>query len=133
MTGDEVTVLFRPVGKLELDLIHESGFKCFPPRLSHQPIFYPVLNQDYADQIARDWNTKDAASGYLGFVTRFCVKKSFLDRYEIKTVGAQHHHEEYWIPAEDLDEFNANLVGLIEVIAEFRPDDTSVTSSPMES
>jgi hypothetical protein len=28
-------------------------------------------------------------------------------------------HQEYWIPAEDLPEFNRNLVGPIEVIAEF--------------
>lgn len=36
---DEVTVLFRPVGQKELDLIRESGFAAFPPRLPEQPIW----------------------------------------------------------------------------------------------
>ncbi len=115
----EIVVLFRPVGKKELELIEESGFKAFPPRLFHQPIFYPVLNQAYAEQIARDWNTKDEISGYAGFVTKFSVRKEYLDKYSIETVGAQSVHEEYWIPAEDLDEFNQNIVGFIEVISEF--------------
>jgi hypothetical protein len=29
---------------------------------------------------------------------------------------------EYWIPAEDLPEFNANIVGRIEVVAEYHRD-----------
>ena len=115
----EIVVLFRPVGKKELELIEAAGFKAFPPRLFHQPIFYPVLNQAYAEQIARDWNTKDEISGYAGFVTKFSVRKEYLDKYSIETVGAQSVHEEYWIPAEDLDEFNQNIVGVIEVISEF--------------
>ena len=28
--------------------------------------------------------------------------------------------KEYWVPAEDLEEFNDNIVGEIEVIAEYR-------------
>jgi len=120
----EDTVLFRPVGQAELDLIAKSGWTAFPPRLPHQPIFYPVLNEGYAVQIARDWNTKDEASGYVGYVTRFAVASAFLERYECKVVGAA-EHEEYWIPAEDLDELNRNIVGTIEVIHEFRPDGTS--------
>ncbi len=59
---DEVVTLFRPVGQNELNLIKESGYKAFPPRLPEQPIFYPVLNEEYATQIARDWNTKYNAS-----------------------------------------------------------------------
>jgi hypothetical protein len=112
--------LYRPVGQKELDLIRESGFRAFPPRLPHQPIFYPVLNEAYAAQIARDWNTKDEASGYAGYVTRFRVRAEFLQRYDVHTVGNA-RHQEYWVPAEDLAELNANLVGPIEVIAEFRP------------
>lgn len=119
---DESTVLFRPVGQKELELIEQSGFKKFPPRLFHQPIFYPVLNQQYAEQIARDWNTKDPVSGYAGYVTRFRIRSQFLSRYPVKTVGAQSLHEELWIPAEDLDEMHANLIGLIEVIAEFHTE-----------
>ena len=73
MTGKDTTTLFRPVGVKELELIAESGYLGFPPRLYFQPIFYPVLNEEYATQIARDWNTKDEASGYAGYVTRFEV------------------------------------------------------------
>lgn len=116
------TTLFRPVGQKELDLIRESGSTAFPPRLFHQPIFYPVLNEEYATQIARDWNTKDAASGYSGYVTRFRVDSSFLERYPIQVAGNS-RHQEYWIPAEDLAEFNRHIVGTIEVIAEFHGKD----------
>ena len=108
-------ILFRPVGPKELDLISKSGWRAFPPRLPDQPIFYPVLNEAYAIQIARDWNVPASGSGY---VTRFAVRTEFLNRYEIQTVGAT-MHQELWIPAEDLNEMNANIVGLIEVTAEF--------------
>jgi hypothetical protein len=116
---DDGVILFRPVGQKELELIEESGFKKFPPRLFHQPIFYPVLNQAYAEQIARDWNTKDFVSGYTGYVTRFSVRRDFIANYEIKTVGQRSLHEEYWIPAEDLEQMNQNMIGLIEIVAEF--------------
>jgi hypothetical protein len=106
------------VGQQELDLIAASGWRAFPPRLPFQPIFYPVLNEAYAVQIARDWNTQDAASGYAGYVTRFQVRAAFLSHYPVQTVGASIHRE-YWIPAEDLAALNRNIAGLIEVIAEF--------------
>ncbi|HEY9431060.1 MAG TPA: hypothetical protein VI260_06170 [Blastocatellia bacterium] len=111
------TTLYRPVGQQELDLIRSSGFREFPPRLPRQPIFYPVLNEEYATQIARDWNTKSGSR--RGFVTRFQVPTEILRRYEINTVGSS-IHQEYWIPAEDLPEFNRNIVGVIEVIAEYQ-------------
>lgn len=119
--SDESTTLWRPVGEAELALIRESGWTAFPPRLPHQPIFYPVTNEAYAAQIARDWNTRDAASGYVGYVTRFEVRSDFLSRYTPRVVGAS-QHEEYWIPAEDLEELNGNLLGTIMVTAEFRPE-----------
>jgi hypothetical protein len=116
MDGDEELVtLYRPVGPKELELIRASGFREFPPRLPEQPIFYPVRNQPYAEQIARDWNVRDSGAGY---VTRFQVRASFLARYPVQTVGGR-MHQEHWVPAEDLAEFNRNVVGLIEVIAEF--------------
>jgi hypothetical protein len=117
---DAQTTLYRPVGSKELQLIRASGFCAFPPRLPSQPFFYPVLNEEYAIQIARDWNTKDEASGYEGWVLRFEVRNEFLNRYEIHVVGDSNHRE-YWIPAADLREFNCNIVGAIEVIHEFRP------------
>jgi hypothetical protein len=117
--GDEATiVLYRPVGAGELELIRGLRNRGFPPRLPHQPIFYPVLNEEYAVQIARDWNTKDSASGYAGFVTRFHIREKFTRRYPVQTVGNS-IAKEYWIPAEELGEFNSNIVGLIEVIHEF--------------
>lgn len=66
-------------------------------------------------RIASEWNVK--ASG-AGFVTRFEVEKTFLDRYEVHQVGGQTILE-YWIPAEDLDAFNAHIIGPIEVVAEY--------------
>lgn len=113
----ETITLFRPTGKSKLALIEASGFIAFPPRLPEQPIFYPVLNEQYAAQIARDWNAKYNADK-IGYVTRFEVRKDFLEKYEVKIVGGA-THEEYWIPAEDLEEFNRNIVGKIEIIAEF--------------
>ena len=108
--------LYRPVGPKELELIGASGWSGFPPRLPGQPIFYPVTNEAYAVQIARDWNVKESGAG---FVTRFQIDADFLGRYMVQQVGAA-IHKEYWIPAEDLDEFNQHLLGKIEVTAEFR-------------
>jgi hypothetical protein len=119
MWTDEFAVLYRPVGEAELQLIRASGFREFPPRLPEQPIFYPVLNEAYATQIARDWNTKDERSGFVGYVLRFRVRAEFLDPYDVHVVGSSEHRE-YWIPAADLLQLNANIVGAIEVIAEFR-------------
>lgn len=113
------TTLYRPVGQKEFELIEQSGFCAFPPRLPIQPIFYPVLNEEYAVQIARDWNTKDAASGYVGYVTKFEVRTDYLNQYDVQIVGAASVHQEYWIPAERLDEFNQNIIGKIEVIQRF--------------
>jgi len=112
-------ILYRPVGQRELDLIRASGMTAFPPRLEWQPIFYPVLNEEYAVQIAREWNTKDEASGYVGYVTRFRVREEFAKRYPAQKVGGRTAWE-LWVPAEELEEFNRNIVGLIEVVAEFR-------------
>jgi hypothetical protein len=123
---DKTVTLYRPTGSNELALIREADFAGFPPRLPEQPIFYPVTNEAYASQIARDWNTKTGDG--LGFVTRFEVRKSFLDQFDRKVVGGA-EHEEYWIPAERLDEFNANIVGKIEVIREFTPADREAAAA----
>lgn len=118
MSADDVVTLYRPVGQRELELIRASGSTRFPPRLPTQPIFYPVLDEGYAVEIARDWNTKDAASGFAGYVTRFRVQGPFIRRYAVQTVGARRHRE-LWIPAEELDALHAHLIGPIEVMAEF--------------
>lgn len=117
--SQELTILFRPVGQAEFELIQDADFRRFPPRLPAQPFFYPVTNESYAVQIARDWNAKDSASGFVGYVLRFSVLSEFLSRYEIHTVGDSHHRE-YWIPAAELALFNDNIVGSIEIVSEFR-------------
>ncbi len=113
-----MTTLFRPVGLHELALIWDSGMREFPPRLTHQPIFYPVANIDYAVQIARDWNTKDETSGFSGYVTQFAVPESFLASFEPHTVGSA-KHVEYWIPAEQMHDFNASIEGRISIEGAF--------------
>lgn len=112
----ELTVLFRPVGAEELALIRDADFRAFPPRLPEQPIFYPVTTEAYARKIARDWNTKHGSRE--GYVTRFSVDNAYLAKFDRHAVGGK-EHEEYWIPAEGLDEFNAHIHGRIEVVAQF--------------
>lgn len=114
----DAVILYRPTGPEELELVKQSGFKRWPPRLPGQPIFYPVTSEEYAVEIATKWNVKDSGVGY---VTRFRVRKSFMDRYEVQQVGGA-QHTEWWIPAEELEELNDNIVGLIEVIGEYRAE-----------
>ena len=112
----ETITLYRPTGPDEVELVRQSGYAKWPPRLPGQPIFYPMRNEEYAREIATRWNVRDGKTGY---VTRFEVRKSFMNQYEIHQVGAS-HHTEWWIPAEDLEELNKNIVGKIEVIGEHR-------------
>ncbi|MDM8083311.1 hypothetical protein QUV83_00840 [Cellulomonas cellasea] len=114
--SEQLVTLWRPTGPDELELVRATGFRRWPPRLPDQPIFYPVLNEDYAIRIARDWNV--AASG-VGYVTRFDVRRSFLDRYDVQQAGGETILE-YWIPAEELEQFNDNIVGVIDVVHTFR-------------
>lgn len=110
--------LYRPVGLKELELIMQSGWKSFPPRLEWQPIFYPVLNQPYAAQIAREWNTQDEFSGYCGVVTEFDLLETHFLKYDIQNVGGVIHNE-LWVPAEELTAFNQNIVDNIRVVEVF--------------
>ncbi len=116
MQETEVTILYRPVGPKELALIEQSGWTKFPPRLPEQPIFYPVMNEEYAIQIARDWNVPASGSGY---VTKFKVRTDYLKKFEVQNVGGEIHNE-LWVPAEELEEFNNNIVGVIEVTRSFK-------------
>lgn len=112
---EDTVTLYRPTGPEELELVRQSGFTEWPPRLPDQPIFYPVTNEEYAVQIARDWNVKASGSGY---VTKFFVKSEFMSQFQIEKVGGS-EHTEWWVPAEKLVELNQNIVGQIEVIHEF--------------
>ena len=111
----KTTTLYRPVGPKELKLIKDSDWSAFPPRLPEQPIFYPVTNEEYAIQIARDWNVKASGSGY---VTKFTVDAEYATQFPRKVVGAR-VHEELWVPAEQLVEFNSKIIGKIEVTHSF--------------
>ena len=110
-------ILYRPVGTAELKLIEKSEYKSFPPRLPEQPIFYPVLNKEYASEIAEKWNVKET-SDRKGYVTQFEVDDEYCSQFEIHTVGRS-YHQELWIPAEELENFNRHIVGTINVIDEF--------------
>lgn len=116
MTSPKTTTLYRPVGPEELLLIEQSGWKTFPPRLFWQPIFYPVMNEEYAILIARDWNVPASGSG---FVTKFEVETDYVSKFKIENVGSKIMNE-LWVPAEELAEFNSHIVGVIVVTKEFR-------------
>ncbi len=114
--AEQVVILYRPTGPREMELVAESGYRRWLPRLPEQPIFYPVTNEEYAKQITIRWNVP--ANG-VGYVTRFKVKKTFMDNYRLQRVGGEEHME-WWIPADDLEELNDNIVGPIEVIGEYK-------------
>ncbi|MFI9274900.1 hypothetical protein ACIGXM_29945 [Kitasatospora sp. NPDC052896] len=116
MSQAKTLTLWRPTGPQELALVEASGWRAWPPRLPEQPIFYPVLNEDYAIRIARDWNVPASGAGY---VTRF-EDAAFATRYPVQQAGGRTILE-LWVPAEELHEFNRHIVGRIEVVHEFRP------------
>ena len=110
-------ILYRPVGSAELKFIAESGYRAFPPRLPDQPIFYPVLIERYAAEIAEKWNVR-YNSEHKGYITRFEVDDEFCRKYQVQIVGKS-YHQELWVPAEELKEFNSHIIGSIEVIKEY--------------
>ncbi len=112
-------ILYRPVGLSEMRLIWESRLTAFPPRLPEQPIFYPVLNFEYASQIASRWNTW--SRDFVGYVTRFEIDDGYADQFEPHIVGSR-SHEEFWVPAEGLAEFNQHIVAPISVVAAYFGD-----------
>jgi hypothetical protein len=113
---DEVVILYRPTGPEELALVAASGYRRWPPRLPAQPIFYPVANEEYAREITIQWNVPLSGEGY---VMRFAVRKEFMSGYPLRRVGGEIHRE-WWIPAGDLERLNDNIVGMIEVVGEYR-------------
>jgi len=111
--------LYRPVGEKEMDLIRKSDFTKFPPRLAWQPIFYPVLNEKYACEIAEKWNTRDADNGNVGYVTSFEIPDDYYNTFTVNCVGMP-HHVELWVPSDKLNEFNDKIVGKIAIEKVFR-------------
>ncbi len=115
---NRLSTLYRPVGVKELTLIQAADYQVFPPRLDWQPLFYPVLNRQYAIEIAQNWNTKDEASGYAGFVTAFDLPKAYLKQFQVQNVGGARHNE-LWVPAEELSNFNQQIQGKIRILDTF--------------
>lgn len=113
-------ILYRPVGTKELELIEKTGYREFPPRLPEQPIFYPVLNEQYATEIASGWNVK-YNDDHKGYVTKFELDDDYCKQFEVHQVGGE-HHKELWVPAEQLKEFNEHIIGKINVVSEFAGD-----------
>ncbi|WP_270525913.1 hypothetical protein [Longibaculum muris] len=113
--------LYRPVGLYEMKKILETDCKAFPPRQKQQPYFYPVLNKSYAKEIAF-WNVKDKDSGYVGFITEFDVEDSYIEKYDVHCVGNETHLE-LWIPAENLHNFNKNIINQIKIVDVYYGDD----------
>lgn len=100
-------ILFRPVGKAEYGLIAESGFAAYPPRLPEQPIFYPVLNEKYAREIAEKWNRRYPDSQYTGYVTTFTIDDAYISQFPVQTVGASYirnfgFSQKNWITLTDI-------------------------------
>ena len=108
-------ILYRPVGQAEYDLIAATDFTAYPPRLPEQPIFYPVLNERYAREICDKWNRRRADAQYMGYVTTFEIDDEYAARFPVQTVGAG-YHQEFWVPAEELEEFNRHIIGKIRIL-----------------
>jgi len=122
--------LYRPVGVEALELIIDADMKRFPPRLYWQPIFYPVLNFKYAAEIAERWNMGDIDSDGAGFITAFEISEQYFNKFPIQTVGLD-YHQELWVPAEQLNVFNDEIVNGIRVEkaymgAKFKPSEKVV-------
>ena len=112
-------ILFRPTGQAELDLVAQAGWRAWPPRLPDQPIFYPVTTFAYAEKISRYWNSVLPTPNNIGHVTRFEINAETAARYPLQLAGGR-DHEELWVPAEEMDLFNAGIVGQIKCLASYR-------------
>ena len=110
--------LWRPVGQNELAKIRAIGMRAFPPRLPEQPIFYPVLSFDYAEKIARDWNSARADHKFVGFVVCFELNDAYAARFQPQPAGGN-TLKELWVPADELAAFNDNIEGGIEIVAAY--------------
>ncbi|MGC3955699.1 MAG: hypothetical protein QM804_15860 [Propionicimonas sp.] len=120
-SGPATTTLWRPCNDVELALVADTGYRRWPARLFWQPIFYPVLNEEYATELARGFQVPAFGGSH---VTRFEVDTTYLAQFDVQRVGSNTSLE-YWIPAEQLEEFNDHIVGTIEVVASYGPDDST--------
>lgn len=108
--------LWRSVGQSELDLVASLRWRAWPPRLPNQPIFSAAGDRRYAVQIGRERNVP--AEG-VGYVVKFDVARSFLDRHQ-GYQGGPCDEREYRIPGDEVADLNAHLVGAITESADYR-------------
>jgi hypothetical protein len=107
--GIETVVLWLPTGPKELALVEASVGRSGHRRCPSSRSSTPFKIEEYAAKTARDWIVPASGSGY---VTRFNVRKSFLDHSQVRGQSIL----EYWIPAKDLSALNASM---IELVAEY--------------
>jgi hypothetical protein len=118
MNGDQTTILYRPAGQEELDLVKKSGFKAFPPAVEAQPVLNFLESEEYATFIARQVDANKSSSGYIGYVLSVSVHTDFITQFAIRKEGSAIALE-YEIPADRIIQFNENIVGMIELIAQY--------------
>jgi hypothetical protein len=109
-------ILYRPMDMEELRLVYDTGMSAFPPRKPEQPIFYPVLSLQYANEIASKWNVQSGSAS--GYVARFTLDDAYAAHFEPQRVGGSHHIE-LWVPSEELSRFNKYIVPTITIISAY--------------
>lgn len=114
--GDDTTTLWHPAGPDEIDHIRASGWRQWPPVPHERLYFYPILNESFAISGARHWNSLGTGVKY---VLRLYTETDFIRRYSTRSFGGS-AAPMLWVPVEDMHEFNAHIVGLIEVVHEIR-------------
>ena len=84
-------------------------------QLAH--ILFPLgsLTKTEAREIAEKWNKRYPDSQYAGYVTSFEIDDGYISQFPVQTVGAG-YHQELWIPAEELENFNRHIIGTIAIL-----------------
>jgi len=113
--------LYKSLSPQQLVQVENSGWRRFAADGSKQRVFYPKVYLSYAEQIARQW---DAVQFERGFVVSFKICAEVLHRYEIQTV-AYEEHLEYRVPIAELEFFNQQIMGKIELVSSFCSESAS--------
>ena len=89
--------LWGPVGQAELDLIEQTRWTRFAPRLPDSRSSRPVLNEEYATKVARDGNTKGAARATSATCCASRSKPTMSAGFEPQRVDGA-GIDELWVP-----------------------------------
>ncbi|WP_163832084.1 hypothetical protein [Spartinivicinus ruber] len=114
----KTTALFRPIGPEQFEALKNLGFSQIPSHVFGQKFFYPLLHESFAKQIAQEWYLPKHGQAY---VIRLEIASSYLEQFEVKRIGGP-EHTEYRIPIEEQTNFSRELVGNIEIVAEYQQD-----------